>query len=205
MAMRATWSQVLRTSGRTPAPSRSVLQLGGRNVVDAHAGFRGSLGHALGLSPLDQDPLHVVRVRPQRLEHRVDAVHKPHLPPQGVPMRWALRAIDHSHSTSTASAISRFCFSQRLSVQMKKLNVPSTLSLPAAVKGMSNSTPWAAVGCASARPSFCLSSFTAGPDCTVSEMGASGETCAPFAGTTSTLACAAWPFFTLTTLGVSTR
>src|SRR5262249_17628938 len=149
------------------AAARSLRKTSLGHVLHPHAGFGCRLGHArravrgAPFAPaLDQHPHDVLGVRLQRLEDRVDSVDEP------------------AHCTSTAMAISRFCFSQSFSVQMKKLSVPFSSSLPAAaaVKGTSNSTPFACVSFASARPSLSLASFTAVPEVRDSEIGASGET-----------------------------
>jgi len=92
-----------------------------------------------------------------------------------------VQSVDEAaHSTTTASATSRFCRSQSFSVQMKKVTWAFSSSFPACLptNGRSNSTPLASVVFASGRPSFCLGSSSAGPAETVTDSGASGETCA---------------------------
>src|SRR5256885_1278705 len=124
--MRATWSQVLRTSGRTPDPSLPRTSAVGTvrstspisfSPSAARPGIGGGLSHPVRaarfpsfVAALKQHADDVLGVRLERLEHRVDAVDEP------------------AHCTSTAIANSRFCFSHSLSVQMKKLSVPFTSS-----------------------------------------------------------------------------
>src|SRR5438067_8772724 len=178
------------------AGAGAVSEISLRDVLDPDPGLRRGLGYAVSalrpppfLAALQHHPDDVPGVRLERLEHRIDAVD------------------ETAHCTSTAMAISRFCFSQSFSVQMKKLNVPFSSSFPAveAVNGTSNSTPLAFVSFASGRPNFSFASLTAGPEVSASVMGASGETCASDRGTTSTFAWAVSPFFTLSTFDVSMR
>src|SRR5438067_5735033 len=196
LELRVTELRQLGADALVHAGARAVREVSLGDVLDADSSLRRRLGHAVSplrpppfLAALQHHPHDVPGVRLERLEHRIDAVDEP------------------AHCTSTAMAISRFCFSQSFSVQMKKLSVPLSSSLPAveAVNGTSNSTPLAFVSFASGRPNFSFSSLTAGPEVSASEMGASGETCASDRGTTSTFAWAVSPFFTLRTFAVSMR
>src|SRR5438067_6167237 len=149
-----------------------------------HRGFEGALS-GVGTPPVararEEYAHDLPRPRLQCLENGVQSIDKP------------------GHSTTTASDTSRFCRSQSFSVQMKKTTWACSSSLPVCLptNGTSNSTPFASVALASGRPSFCLGSSSAGPAETVTETGASGDTCASLRGTTVTLACPLSPRFTL--------
>src|SRR5438132_14138999 len=128
------------------ASLRSPRQFAMRRVLDVDAGRRGGFESALSgvratsvAAPLEQHADDFPRTRLQGLENGVQSVDEP------------------AHSTTTATATSRFCRSHSFSVQMKNVTWARSSSLPACLptNGTSNSTPFASDGLASARPSFC--------------------------------------------------